>query len=827
MAKVLNLRKTKYKKNNKKRQKRQKNGKSKVFWRWFVTVSVSLFFLISGAVFLWVASLELPSIENLYNREIAQSTKIYDRTGKILLFDLHQDIRRTYVPLSEISRHIKNATIAIEDDEFYNHKGIRPLAIVRAVFANLKTGSYSQGGSTITQQVVKNALLTRKKTISRKVKEWILAVKLDAQKSKDEILEMYLNDAPYGGPIYGVEEAARYYFGVSAKDVSLAQAAYLAALPQRPSYYSPYGPNRDKLEQRKNLVLKKMLENGFITQKEYEQAKNEQVEFTEYGDKNIKAPHFVFYIRNYLEEKYGAEALYKSGLRVITTLNYDLQKEAEKIVKEYALLNEKKFKAQNSAMVAIDPNNGEILAMVGSRDYFDEKIDGKFNVTTALRQPGSTFKPIVYSLAFEKGYTPETILFDLKTQFSLSCRPDEFKMGDGCYAPENFDGKFRGPMTIRNALAQSINIPAVKTLYLVGIKNALEHAKKMGITSLTKPANFYGFSLVLGGGEVSLLELANAYTAFANGGIVYKPKGILKIEDSSGTVLEDSMPEGKRVISSQTAAAIADILSDNTARAPAYGVNSPLFFHDRKVAAKTGTTNNFKDVWIIGFTPDVVVGAWAGNNDSTPIENKFAGYVLAPEWRELMKTAIDIVGKQRDFPKYTPITNSDKPILNGIWQVKRNGRVEVHNILHWVDKDDPTGPYPSNPESDPQYEHWEYPIREWLKQKGINTDIKNDITTSNNYQVIKDSTNHYFKISYPKKDSLIRTGDLVIVNLSYSPNLNIRRVEYFLNGVFMGSTMQAPFSISIIPTKKGINTIKAVADTANGVWVDKQDFVAK
>ncbi len=806
-----------------KRAKRKRSG-NKV-WKVLALIVLALSLTVASAIFVWVASLEIPSLDGFEARQITQSTKIYDRTGKVLLFDLHEDIRRTVVPLESVARHAKNAAVAIEDAEFYEHKGIKPKSILRAVLANIRSGSYSQGGSTITQQIVKNALLTRQKTITRKVKEWILAIKLDAKMSKDEILEIYLNDSPYGGTIYGIEEASQYYFGVSANDLSLAQSAYLAALPQRPTYFSPYGENKGALEARKNLVLYKMREKGFINENEYQDAMKESVEFTEYGDKNIKAPHFVFFVRDYLERKYGRKAVFESGLKVITTLDYRLQKEAERIVKEYALLNEEKFNAENSAMVAIDPKNGQILSMVGSRDYFDEDIDGKFNVTTALRQPGSTFKPIVYGLAFENGYTPNTVLFDLPTQFSTTCEPDNFTMTDGCYAPKNYDNSFRGPMTMANALAQSINIPAVKTLHLVGVANALTQARKMGITSLLKNASHYGFSLVLGGGEVSLLELTNAYGTFANDGVVNSYSAILRVEDPAGTVLEEYEQNSERVLSADSARNISKILSDNTARAPAYGSRSPLFFSERQVAAKTGTTNNFKDVWIIGFTPDIVVGTWAGNNNNSPIVNEFAGFVLAPMWRAVMIQALELV-PDRNFPTPT-VSTSTKAVLNGIWQGPSTSTPSVHSILQWVNKNDPTGPVPSYPAADPQYNNWEYSVRNWAQDNSFATNLSlfNNNAGNSDIEVNNMSTERYLRIVSPANASHVPDSLMLTTKLNYTRATALTKVEYYLDGVFVGSATQAPFNISIVPRGKGSHSIKAIGRAGFvGTYVDEVHF---
>ena len=440
-----------------------------------IDITIILFALgvVFFAIFLiWVSTLKIPDLSSFEERRVLQSTKIYDRTGEVLLYDLHQDVRRTVVPFENINRNLKNASIAIEDDQFYNHHGVEPKAIIRAVFTNLTQGDLlgGQGGSTITQQVIKNSVLQNEKTLTRKVKEWILAIKLERNLSKDEILAIYLNESPYGGTIYGVEEAAQSFFGKPASDVTLAEAAYLAALPQAPTYMSPYGNNKSTLDERQKLVLKRMLVNNFINQQEYDEAIAAKVEFQPQAVSNIRAPHFVMYIREQLVQKYGEEALSERGLRVITTLDYDLQKEGERILYEKGLVNVEKFKADNAGLVAVDPKTGDLLTMVGSRDYFSEDIDGNYNVTLAKRQPGSSIKPFIYAAAFNKGYLPDTVLFDVKTQFSPLCPPDSSSSESPCYAPNNYNHKFVGPVNLRNALAQSLNIPAVKVLYLAGLQ---------------------------------------------------------------------------------------------------------------------------------------------------------------------------------------------------------------------------------------------------------------------------------------------------------------------------------------------------------------------
>ncbi|HXK39477.1 MAG TPA: transglycosylase domain-containing protein, partial [Candidatus Paceibacterota bacterium] len=351
--------------------------------------------VVAGGLFLWAASIRLPQFDVFEERKIEQSTKIYDRTGEKLLYDLHENVQRTVVPFTQISRNVKNAVVAIEDAEFYEHGGIKFSAIIRATFANILSGGFSQGGSTITQQVVKNSLLTQEKSITRKLKEWSLSVKLEQALSKEEILALYLNETPWGGALYGVEEASREFFNKHAADLTLAESAYLAALPQAPTYYSPYGEHTDALEARKNLVLSRMEELGFITEEEREAAEKEVVTFNPRPESRLKAPHFVFYVREYLERKYGGRAIEERGLKVTTTLDYELQEEAQEIIRRGALENEEKFNAENAGVIALDPKTGQILAMVGSRDYFDEEIDGNVNVTLAKRQPGSSFKPFV------------------------------------------------------------------------------------------------------------------------------------------------------------------------------------------------------------------------------------------------------------------------------------------------------------------------------------------------------------------------------------------------------------------------------------------------
>jgi 1A family penicillin-binding protein len=673
-----------------------------------VLVLLGLGFLIAGGMLVVVALTPAPDISSFAARQIDQSTKLYDRTGQVLLYDYNRDAKRSVIPLSAISSNIIRATIAIEDSNFYEHGGIRIVSILRAVFADVQGGALSQGGSTITQQVVKNELLTNKKSVVRKIHEWVLAVRMEQAYSKDQILETYLNNIPYGGVLYGVEAASEAYFGRPAKDISLAQAAYLSAMIQAPSYYSPYGKHMTELAARKNLVLDRMRALGFIDDAEYASAQAEKVAFSSTGRGAIVAPHFVFYILSQLEETYGSQAL-MSGLRVTTTLDADLQVKTESVVNTYALENVKKFKATNASLVAVDPATGQILAMVGSRNFFDKEIDGQYNATLALRQPGSTMKPFIYSLALMRGYTRNTVVFDAPTQFSTACNPsDNFNNTPPCYAPSNYDEKFRGPMTFETALAQSINIPAIKVLYLAGIQNAIDLAKSFGLATLGDPSQ-YGLTLVLGGGEVRLLDLTGAYAALANDGVKNTPAGILEVSDGSGSILQKFSPQSSTVLPTNIARDISAMLSDAPARVPVYPLKSLLSFPGYDVAAKTGTTDDTRDAWVIGYTPSIAVGVWVGNNDNSKMVKLTAGLIALPMWHEAMAYALSKYPKVY-FGEPSPIFTSVPPMLQGNWRIPdAGGNVVPHSLLYWTDKNNPLS-FPANPAQDPQFAYWEYGV---------------------------------------------------------------------------------------------------------------------
>ncbi len=713
-----------------------KKIRSKTWWKMhykrvivdtLITIFVGLVILVSG-VLVWVSTLEIPDLSSFEDRRVLQSTKIYDRTGEILLYDLHQDVKRTIVPYENISRYLKNATIAIEDERFYSHPGVDIRGIMRAAYSNITTGDLGgQGGSTITQQVIKNSVLQREKKLTRKIKEAILSIKLERVLSKDEILGVYLNESPYGGTIYGVEEASQSFFGKKAADVTLPEAAYIAALPQAPTFLSPYGNNRTNLDERQKTVLARMLENGLITADEYAAAKDVEVVFLPQAISGIRAPHFVMFIREQLVKQFGEEALAERGLKVTTTLNYEFQEQAEKIVAKHAATNVERFKADNAGLVAVDPHTGDVLTMVGSKDYFSEDIDGNYNIALAERQPGSVIKPFIYAAAFSKGYLPNTILFDVKTQFSPLCPPDSTSSESPCYSPNNYNGKFLGPVSMRNAMAQSLNIPAVQTLYLAGIKNSLKLAADMGLTTLNDPER-YGLTLVLGGGEVRLLDMTHAYGVFANEGVRATPRSILKIEDSKGVMVFESTVENKQVLDRNVALMISDVLTDNVARTPLWGANSLVNFTTRDVGSKTGSTNNLRDAWLMGYTPNLAVGTWVGNNNNKPMGGGLSGLIVTPMWREFFDFALTKIPDER-FPQPQINLAGVKPIIRGDYidtsMIIANAQNSsstvdmssmlgnIHSILYFVQKDNPQGPYPSNPASDDQFYNWEYAVQAW------------------------------------------------------------------------------------------------------------------
>ncbi|MFH1720232.1 MAG: penicillin-binding protein [Patescibacteria group bacterium] len=649
----------------------------------FGTVGAVLGGMILFTLAIAILSLGLPDVTKLENLAAAQSTEIVDRDGE-LLYTVHGEENREYIEYENISKHIVDATVAIEDDQFWAHKGFDLEGIFKAGIYEIFGIGSKRGGSTITQQYVKNTFLNPKRSYTRKLKELILAVRLEQAYGKEKIIELYINRIPYGNNAYGVQKAAEVYFGKDAKDLTLAESAVLVALPQAPSYYNPYGQHRystitktfteeeldwrnieeeEDLEDseflrgligatielgpehkiyvkgRVDLVLNRMLELDMIKEEEKQEAwaKTQEIEFNEYRDP-IKAPHFVLWIKEQLEEKYGKDIVEQGGLKVTTTLDWKLQEAAEKAVENQAQNNEDWYNATNASLVSIDANNGHIIAMVGSRDYFDEEIDGKVNVSLRPRQPGSSFKPIVYAQAFLNRYSPASVIYDVPTKFG----PDE---------PNNYDGEFRGPMTIRRALGQSRNIPAAKTYFLAGRQDIIiDLAEAMGITSLDRNAS-YGWPLALGVGEVPLIEMVRAYSVFANGGNKHKLVSVLKVENNLGEVLEEWKEEDlkktveKEVLDPQVAYLINSILSDTNVN-----LGNLLSIGGHIMAAKTGTSNKKieegnkilpNNALAFGYTTDIVTGVWAGNADGTAMKGSAAGYTCAaPIMNEFMRAAL-------------------------------------------------------------------------------------------------------------------------------------------------------------------------------------------
>ena len=686
-----------------------------------------------AAMVLWY-SRDLPDPNRLIDRSVAQTTKLYDRTGEHILYEIHGAEKRSVVPLDSIPATVRQATLVAEDRSFYEHRGVSIRGILRAALSHVTGIGKGGGGSTLTQQLVKNAILTNEFSLSRKLRELVLSWRIERRFSKDEILQMYLNEVPYGGTSYGVQSAARSYFGKDVGELSLAEAATLAAITNAPSAMSPYtARGLERLTARTAYVLDGMASEGYITTEQAAAAKDEDLSFVARRD-SIVAPHFSLWVYQQLVDRYGSRLVEEGGLKVITTLDVDLQAAAESAVASRTAQNTSRYNARNAALVALDVPTGQVRAMVGSADFFDEDIDGQVNVATAPRQPGSSFKPIVYAAAFAAGYSPQTTLFDLETTFPTD---------QGPYRPKNYDLEEHGPVTMRQALAGSLNIPAVKTIYLAGIDRVLDLAGALGYTTLGDRSRF-GLSLVLGGGEVSLLEHVAAYSAFARGGSFVPYSSVLRVEASDGRKLEEwEQPRGSEAVSPEVAAALSDVLSDNSARTYVFGSSNSLTLPDRPVAAKTGTTNDYHDAWTVGYTPQIAAGVWVGNSDNEAMSRGADGSVVAaPIWQRFMVAAHRTLSPA-SFPGLPPAFNlSQKPMLNGSWEggvtrsydtrtglpatastppefVGQRTFRQVHSILHWVNRNDPLGAIPGDPSSDPAYGSWEAAVAAWREARGI------------------------------------------------------------------------------------------------------------
>ncbi len=764
----------------------------------------------------WV-SRELPDPNYLQTREVPQSTKIYDRTGTHLLYEVHGDEKRTLIKIEEIPDSVKWATISIEDRQFYEHHGVYWRGLIRAVIQSVLKQQRIQGTSTLTQQLVKNAILTNARTPDRKIRELILALQIERKLNKDQILQLYLNEIPYGSTIYGIEAASETYFGKPAKELTLDESALLASIPQRPSFYSPYSASgaKDNFEQlvgRQHYTLDRMATYGFITREEADAATKidtlAKVKPRNLGQ--IAAPHFVAYVREMLEGKYGEKTIGEGGLSIITSLDWEKQKFAEEEVVKGVEARGERYGFENAALISLDPKTGQVLAMVGSKDFFDEKIAGQVNVTTSPRQPGSSFKPIVYAAAFARGYLPQTQVWDVNTVF---------KTGTGNYAPHDYDSKERGPMSLRQSLAGSLNIPAVKVLYLVGVGPVIDFAEELGYSTL-KDRSRFGLSLVLGGGEVLPIEHAAAFGAFAQEGEYRAPVAVLKVTSPDGQVLEEwKESEPHRVMDQQTARLVNDVMSDNSARAYIFGQNNSLTLPDRPVAAKTGTTNDNKDGWTAGFTPNLVTVVWVGNSRGEEMKRGADGSIIAaPIWQAYMKRALKGMPIERFTPP-APAQTTKLALLGKVFEqkvrvnkltgkratdltppdlVEERLNREAHSILWYIDKDDPTGPPPGNPASDPQFGNWESAIRTWVEKtqwnatSTVSTELDTDFSEANRPRVT---------ILSPSANSAI-TSRRTVFMAGVEATHPISRVEAYLDGTPIGSSVSAPWSIEVqIPNR--------------------------
>ncbi len=799
-------------------QKQQKFSSDKrkkmirFFWKLtkYGTIIGFLFFLI---LTLWSIK-DLPDINDLGNRNIHQSTKIYDRTGEHLLHEFYADEKRTIVEFNELPKDLINGVIATEDKSFYTHFGVRPFSIARALVYGALPGRRVGGTSTLTQQLVKNSILTNERTLFRKAREIILSLLLEQKFSKDEILKIYFNEVGYGSTNYGVESAAQSYFGKHVSDLTLAESATLAGLPQQPTRFLN---DLDRLKTRRDFVLRRMHEEGYITEEQKKNAQAEPLNLSRKYTEVKTAPHFVLqYVKESLVDQFGEQTVDTGGLKVITTLDYNKQMAAQKAVEEYGkvLLD---AGANNLGLVALDPKTSQILAMIGSRDFTDKAIDGEYNVTVkSRRQPGSSIKPIIYAAAIEKGYTADTILFDVTTNFSLSEKP---------YIPQNYDLEERGPVTLRQALQGSLNIPAVQTFYLVGEKKGIEFAKRLGYSTFGE--GDFGLSLVLGGGSVSMLEHVNAYGVLANNGTYQAPSGILKVTDSKGNTLYEWKEDKKQVLDPKVAATMSNILSDDAARAYVFGASGPLTLKGRPVAAKTGTTNEYKDAWTVGYTPSLVAGVWAGNSDNSKMKAGYGGSRVAGQfWNAFMNEALKDTPVE-NFPA-APVNDAEKPILRGstgggvtLKVNKITGKlassstpekytedrtyIQPHSILYYVNKDDPRGPVPTDPAQDPQFVVWEAAIQDWIKrkqEKDPNWSISFEEPPTEYDDAYSLELIPTLEVIYPTPSSTLTSRGLN-TNILVNATRGVSKVSYKIDSKFVDVVRSAPFNLNY--TMRGLS----------------------
>lgn len=801
-------------------------------WSWKQYLKLFGILVVAGLIFIastfaWFAK-DLPTPGQIKNLEPDQSTIIYDRNGE-QLYDITGDQQRIILTSQQIPDNMKHAIVAVEDKSFYHDYGISLTGIIRAGLHDVfHVGSGLQGASTITQQYVKNALLSPDRTIVRKIKEAILSIEIDRIYSKDQILTLYLNEIPFGSNAYGIEAASQLYFGKSIKDgLTISQAATLAAMVQAPTYYSPYGDHVDDLISRKNIVIDDMVAQGYISKTQGDQAKKDApLSAKDFAapHENIAAPHFVMYVKQQLVNQYGEDTVDRGGLRVTTTLDSDLQAKAESAVKTAAAKGGTldRAGASNTGLVSVDPKTGQILAMVGSVDYFDQQNDGNFNTTTALRQPGSAGKPIVYATLFKGDYSPSSILWDVTTNFNG-------------YQPADYDKKTRGPVTIRAALGNSLNIPAVKALQLEGVNNFIAQANSMGISSLSKDQN-YGLSLALGGGAVKLVDLTNAYSVFANGGTYHPLTSILKVEDSRGKVIDSWQDAPKQVLKPEIAYEINNVLSDANAKRSTFG--SAVYYltlPNRPAATKTGTTDDYRDAWTIGYTPTLVTGVWVGNNSDAPMDSGGAD-VAAPIWHSYMEQAMAHQPVQQ-FDRPSDITDMTVDLLSGgkptpysgqlvkdifaPWQIPTQDdnvhvpvklckgtntvatdatptdqiETKVYTVVHSRHPDDPA---------------WENPVQDWAKSHNFDSQIPTDKCTLVNTQPT-------VTITSPNQGDTLPNIFTIAATVSGPPDTT-NSVTFSIDSTAVGTAAASPYAITANTNglSAGTHTITAKVDSSNG-----------
>lgn len=802
----------------------------KAIWKKIGKIALFAFIalvFVTAFAFAWFSK-DLPTPDKIANHAVTQSTKIYDRTGQTLIYETGEQ-KRTIVTGDQLSDNLKNATVATEDSTFYRNMGIDPKAILAAVYQRLvHQTSRTRGASTITQQYVKTALLDSNRTLARKIKEAILAVELEAMYSKPEILTMYLNEIPYGGNIAGAEAAATTYYGIPAKDLDIAQAATLAAIPQSPTYYYPYGTHTDDLILRRNYVIDRMLAEKYITSDQATAAKAEDTTTVGVVIKprkdSILSPHFAMYVIEQAQAQFGEEKIQKEGYKIITTLDLDKQKLAEEALAS-GVKKINQYGASNAAIVSVNPNTGEILGMVGSIDYYNTAIDGNVNVADSSRQPGSSFKPYAYvTLLKNKDYSPSKIIWDLQTDFG------------GGYVPRNYNGNFNGPVTMRTALSNSLNIPAVKALSLAGIDNVLQTASEMGITTLTH-RDQYGLSLVLGAGEVKPVEMAGGFGTFATGGVKHDLKSILKVTDASGKIVYEynlGNDKGRQVLDPQAAYEINSILSDNKARSAVFGTNSALSFPGKTIAAKTGTTSSFKDAWTVGYSTDIATAVWVGNNDSAAMKNGADGSVIAaPIFHYYMDRAVT-ADKPFNVPKGiqtltvekysnklpSELSSEQTTDIFAEWQVptekddvhvqkkvcKSNGALASDSVSSDLTE---LRTFTVIHSEKPDNAAWENPVRAWLSGHGWNnlppTDKCDPSSIASN-----------ISITAPANGSDVTGPTSIKANVTSS--YTISKATFYIDDISIGSDDSSPyeFTYDFDNLSKGNHTITAISDDANG-----------